>query len=56
MKIDKSLEEVWKWKDAAYEETKHMSMRELGGYIRKRAKEIHKKYNLRLNKVTSNKI
>lgn len=50
MKVDKSLEEVWRWKDAIYEKTKHMSFEERMVYRKKRAEEIEKKYNLRLPK------
>ena len=46
MKISKSLSEVWKWKDAICKETKNMTTKELGKYIRRQAKGIHKKYNL----------
>ena len=50
MKIDKSLQEVWDWKDAIYEKTKHMSFDERMAYRKKRAKEIENKYNLHLRK------
>lgn len=48
MKIDKSLQEVWDWKEAIYEETRHMTMHERVEYIRKGADEACKKYNLNL--------
>lgn len=50
MKADKSLEEVWKWKDEIYEETKDMSMDEYAEYIHKGAQELCKKYNLKFKK------
>ena len=50
MNADKSLEEVWKWKDEIYKETKHLSLGEFAQYIRKQAERIHKKYNLNLPK------
>ena len=40
MKIDKSLEEVWKWKDAVYEETKNMTVEERNAYSRKNVEEL----------------
>jgi hypothetical protein len=40
MKIDKSLQEVWDWKEAIYEETRHMTMHERVEYIRKGAEGV----------------
>ena len=51
MKVDKSLEEVWQWKSAIYEKTKHMSFAKRMAYRKECAEEIKKKYNLRLRKV-----
>ncbi|MBZ0166809.1 MAG: hypothetical protein K8I00_08375 [Candidatus Omnitrophica bacterium] len=51
MKIDKALQEVWDWKNAIYERTKHMSFEERMAYRKKRAEDIKKKYNLRLRTV-----
>lgn len=48
MKVDKSLQEVWEWKDKVYEATKHMTMHERGEYIRKGADRMCKKHNLHL--------
>ena len=48
MKINKSLQEGWDWKDALYEETKHMTMKERINYLNKQGEKIEKKYNLRL--------
>lgn len=48
MKVDKSLQEVWDWKDKVYEETKHLSIKETAENIRKGAEEFCKKYGLKL--------
>ncbi len=48
MKVDKSLQEVWDWKDKVYQETKHLSIRETAEYIHKGAEEFCKKYGLKL--------
>lgn len=48
MKIDKSLQEVWDWKDKVYQETKHLSMKESVMNIRKGAEQFCKKYGLKL--------
>lgn len=55
MKIDKSLEEVWKWKDKIYEETKSMSMEERVKNIKKNAKAINQKYGLNLKIIEGRK-
>lgn len=55
MKIDKSLEEVWKWKDEIYEETKSMSMEERVKNIKENAKTIDQKYELNLKVVEGRK-
>ena len=46
MKVDKSLQEVWDWKDQVYRETKNLSMKETIENIRRGAEEFSKKYNL----------
>ncbi len=53
MKIDKSLEQVWKWKEEINEETKGMTMHERVEYIRKGADRARTKYNLRLKQAPS---
>ncbi len=50
MKVDKSLEEVWQWKEQIYKETKGMTMHDRCEYIRKGAEDACKKYNLHLKK------
>lgn len=47
MKIDKSLQEVWDWKDNVYQETKHLSVTEAARKIHEDAEQIKKKYGLK---------
>lgn len=42
MKIDKSLQEVWNWKNEIYKETKSMSMKDFCEYIRQKSKKAKK--------------
>lgn len=51
MKVDKSLQEVWEWKDSIYEETKHLPLKEFVKKMKKDVEEIHKKYNLHLKRL-----
>jgi uncharacterized protein YeaC (DUF1315 family) len=53
MKVDKSLQEVWDWKDKVYQETKHLSMKETVDYIHKGAEQLCKKYGLKLKTLHS---
>jgi len=48
MKVDKSLQEVWDWKDQVYQETKHLSIEETVRKIHDGAEEFKKKYGLKL--------
>lgn len=48
MKIDKSLQEVWDWKESVYQETKHLSVTEAARKIHEDAEQIKKKYGLKL--------
>ncbi|MBU0694458.1 MAG: hypothetical protein KKC11_07325 [Candidatus Omnitrophica bacterium] len=48
MKVDKSLQEVWDWKEKVYRETKHLSIREALDKIHEDAQQIKKKYGLNL--------
>ena len=50
MKIDKSLQEVWDWKDKIYDETKSLNTREFVSAIAKEARETESKYKLDLRK------
>lgn len=52
MKTDRALEEVWKWKDALYEERKNLTMEEIAKLIEKNGEAIEKKYGLNLKKVS----
>ena len=48
MKIDKSLEEVWSWKEKIYLETKGMSMEDRVKKIKENASRINQRYKLNL--------
>ena len=48
MKVDKSLQEVWDWKDKVYEETKHLSIKDAARNIHEGAEQVCKKYGLKL--------
>jgi len=48
MKTDKSLEEVWRWKEKIYEETKSISMEERVKMIKENASRINQRYGLNL--------
>jgi hypothetical protein len=48
MKVDKSLEEVWKWKEKVYQKTKGISMEERVRRIKENASRIDQKYGLDL--------
>jgi len=48
MKTDKSLEEVWNWKEKIYQETKDMSMEERVKRIKENASRINQRYGLNL--------
>ncbi|MFH1617616.1 MAG: hypothetical protein ABIB65_03465 [Candidatus Margulisiibacteriota bacterium] len=47
MKIDRSLQEVWDWKDNVYQETKHLSVTEAAKKIHEDVEQIKKKYGLK---------
>lgn len=48
MNVDKSLKEVWDWKDRVYQETRHLSIRETTKKIHEDVEKIIKKYGLKL--------
>lgn len=48
MKVDKSLQEVWDWKEKVYEEMKNLSTKEKIASFRKASKDFCKKYGLNL--------
>lgn len=56
MKIDKSLKEVWEWKDLVYEETKNLSMEEKIKKIKKDAERILKENKLDLKILKKGKV
>ena len=48
MKVDKSLQEVWDWKEKVHEATKGLSVKDAARKIKAEAEAIGKKYNLKL--------
>ena len=48
MKVDKSLQEVWDWKEKVYQKTKDLSKEEAIAEIRQGAENFCKRYNLKL--------
>ncbi len=48
MKVDKSLQEVWDWKEKVYEEIKGLSTKEKIANFRKTSEDFCKKYGLKL--------
>jgi len=53
MKVDRSLQEVWEWKDEVYRQTKHLSMKQTARKIHEDAQEIKKKYGLSFKRLYS---
>jgi len=53
MKVDKSLQEVWDWKDKVYQETKRFSMKQTADHIHKGAEQLCKRYGLKLKTLHS---
>ena len=51
MKVDKSLQEVWDWKEKVYQDTKNFSTKETLENIHKGAEEFCKRYGLKLKKL-----
>ena len=54
MKYDKSLEQVWKWKESIYNRVKRLSIKKQLDFIAVEAKKIEKKSSVRLKKVDGN--
>ena len=52
MKVSKSLQEVWDWKEQVYQETKGLSMKETIKNIKEGAEQLKKKYGLKLRKLS----
>jgi hypothetical protein len=48
MKVDRSLKEVWDWKEKSYLRTKGRKLDEAIRDIKKDAEEVKRTYNLRL--------
>jgi uncharacterized protein YeaC (DUF1315 family) len=48
VEIDKSLQEVWNWKEQIYQETKHMSLENIVKKIKENALQLKEKYGLNL--------
>ena len=48
MKVDKSLQEVWDWKDKVYKETRNSSIKETMRNIHKGAEDFCRKYGLKI--------
>lgn len=53
MRVDKSLQEVWDWKEKGYKERKGLTMEEKIKKIKESAQELCKKYNLKLKTLHS---
>ena len=47
MKVDKSLQEVWDWKEKVYKELKGLSAKEKIACFRKTSEDFCKKYGLK---------
>ena len=50
MKYDKSLEQVWEWKDAIYNEVKGLPVKEQIAYIKREAKKSASLMGIRVRK------
>lgn len=53
MKVDKSLQEVWEWKEKVYEETRGLSTKEKMANFKKVSEEFCKKYGLKFKTLHS---
>lgn len=51
MKVNKSLQEVWDWKEKVYEEIKGLSNKEKIIRFRKASEEFFKKYGLKIKRL-----
>jgi len=52
MRVDKSLQEVWDWKEKVYHEIKGLSSKEKIANFRKSSEEFCKKYGIHLKKTS----
>lgn len=53
MKVDKSLQEVWEWKEKVYEETRNLSTKEKIVNFKKTSEDFCKKYGLKFKRFHS---
>lgn len=56
MKYDKSLEQVWEWKDAIYNEVKGLPVKEQIAYIKREAKKAASFMGNRVRKSVKNSV
>ena len=56
MKYDKSLEQVWKWKDSIYNRVKGIAVKKQLEFISKEAKKVEEKSRIRLKKVSGHTV
>ena len=52
MKIDKSLKEVWAWKDKVYNAAKGRSVKESAEQMHRDVENIRRKYHIKVKKST----
>ena len=50
MKVDKSLQEVWEWKEKVHEEIKGLSIKEKITSFRKTSEDFCKEYGLKFKR------
>ena len=53
MKVSKALQDVWRWKDEVYQETKDLSGEELVAYFRAARERFERESGVRLRVVPS---
>ena len=51
MKVDKSLLEVWDWKEKVFKDSENLSLKDAAENIRKEAEILAEKYGLHLKKI-----
>lgn len=52
MRVDRSLQEVWDWKEKVYDEIKGLSSKEKIARFKKTSEDFCKKYNIQFKKVS----
>ena len=50
MKVDKSLEQVWKWKEEIYNEVKELSLKKQIEFVTQEAQKVANSFPVRLKK------